>query len=399
MIYFDHSATTPVTDEVKETIKYYLDYFGNPSSHYGIGFEAKKLIENARKQIADSINCGPENIYFTSGGSEGDNWAIKGSLAALDPWIIISTFEHHAVENAVYCAIWSDASRLSNGDQEIVNIAFKERLKLLRPNKQGMIRIDDFKQQMEALDYRPAIVSAMMVNNEIGTIQPIKEMANIVADQALSKWIIFHTDAVQAVGHIPINIKELGVNVLTVSGHKFGTPKGIGFNYIDDQTFFKGNQLIHGGHQEGGLRAGTENLPYIMAVAQAFETANKCIDTEYVRSMRDRLWDLIQTEIPNVKLNGSATHRIDSNLNICIQGIDAQQLVAMMDTMHKVCISTGSACTSGEATPSHVLKAIGLSDEDANSSVRITLGSDNTWEECVQFIKFLKFDVGALREE
>ena len=393
MIYFDHSATTPVTDEVKETIKYYLDFFGNPSSHYGIGFEARKLIEHARKKIADSINCEPENVYFTSGGSEGDNWAVKGSMVALDPWVITTTLEHHAVSYAVDNIIWSDAMSHGGNTEQY----FKERLRLLHPNKQGIVRIDNFAEVVDAMDYRPALVSVMMVNNEIGTIQPIKEISRIIENQALSRWIIFHTDAVQAVGHIALDVQALGVDVLTVSGHKFGTPKGIGFNYINNKLFTN-RQLIHGGAQENGLRAGTENLPYIMAVAQAFEEANNCRQTLYVKKLRDDLWGEIKRVIPDARVNGSMEHRIDSNLNICIPGIGAQELVAMMDSMHDVCISTGSACNSGSAVPSHVLKAIGLSDEDANSSIRITLGPENTWEECEQFAKFLEYDVNILRE-
>lgn len=375
MIYFDHAATTPLTNEVVDIIKDYLDYFGNPSSHYGIGFETKEMITKARKQIADSINCEPENIYFTSGGSEGDNWAIRSIRRpyAKRNRPIISAFEHHAV---------SHAAALMG---EYKNLAVEEN---------GVIDPSYIEERLKTIDHEMyAIMSMMMVNNEIGTIQPIKELAEL----AHSYGYIFHTDAVQAVGHIPLNVKELGVDMLTVSGHKFGAPKGIGFNYIKPLPVIR--PFIMGGAQENGMRAGTENVPYIMAIAQAFETANKCLDVAYVKSTRDLLWDTILQEVRGVLLNGSMENRIDSNLNFCIKGIDAQQLVTMMDSMHEVCISTGSACNSGEATPSHVLKAIGLEDKDANASIRITLGADNTWAECVQFVKYLKYDVSMLREE
>lgn len=374
MIYFDHSATTPVTEEAKETILYYLDYFGNPSSHYGIGFEAKKLINKARKQIADSLGCEPEEIFFTSGGTEGDNWAIRSLRrpGMSRNRAIISSIEHHAVEYA--------ASRLGE-------------YKHLAVEPSGILSPVHFEEVVDAINLNEyGLASIMTVNNEIGTIQPIGQLVKIAHEHGL----YFHTDAVQAVGHIRLNVQNLGVDMLTVSGHKFGTPKGVGFNYIKRGTPVR--PFILGGAQENGMRAGTENVPYIMAVAQAFEAANKTEHTAYIRSTTESLWDLINTDVKGVKLNGSS-YRIDSNLNICINGVDAQQLVSMMDTMHGICISTGSACNSGSPKPSHVLKAIGLSDNDANSSIRITLGAENTWAECVQFVKCLKYDVAALREE
>ena len=375
MIYFDHAATTPITNEVFDVMKNYFDYFGNPSSHYSIGFEAKEMINRARKQIADSINCEPENIYFTSGGSEGDNWAIRSIRRpfAKKNRPIISAFEHHAVSHAA--ALMGEYKSLAVGEGGVIDPSYiEERLKLVDHDLYST-------------------VSMMMVNNEIGTIQPVKELAEL----AHTYGYIFHTDAVQAVGHVHLDVKDLDVDMLTVSGHKFGCPKGIGFNYIKPLPVIR--PFIMGGAQENGMRAGTENVPYIMAIAQAFETANKCLDTAYVKSTRDLLWDTILQEVRGVLLNGSMENRIDSNLNFCIKGVDAQQLVAMMDSLHDVCISTGSACNSGQASPSHVLKAIGLSDEDANSSIRITLGADNTWAECIQFVKYLKYDVAMMREE
>lgn len=375
MIYFDHAATTPITNEVFDVMKNYFDYFGNPSSHYGIGFEAKEMINRARKQIADSINCEPENICFTSGGSEGDNWAIRSIRRpfAKRNRPIISDFEHHAVSYAA--ALMGEYKSLAVGEDGVIDPSYiEERLKLVDHDLYST-------------------VSMMMVNNEIGTIQPVKELAEL----AHTYGYIFHTDAVQAVGHVHLDVKDLDVDMLTVSGHKFGCPKGIGFNYIKPLPAIR--PFIAGGGQENGMRAGTENVPYIMAIAQAFETANKCLDTAYVKSTKDLLWDTILQEVRGVRLNGSMENRIDSNLNFCIKGIDAQQLVAMMDSLHDVCISTGSACNSGQASPSHVLKAIGLSDGDANSSIRITLGADNTWAECIQFVKYLKYDVAMMREE
>lgn len=373
MIYFDHAATTPLTQEVKDVLREYEDYFGNPSSQYSIGFETKEMINRARKQIADSINCDPENIYFTSGGTEGDNWAIRALRRPFKSRNkpIISSIEHHAVTYA--------AAKLAE-------------YKCLNVSEEGIMEPKHLEEVLADTDLQQyGIVSIMMVNNEIGTIQPIKELAKVAHDHNMR----FHTDAVQAVGHVPINVYDLGVNMLTVSGHKFGTPKGIGFNYIMPDIAVQ--PFIVGGSQQDKMRAGTENVPYIMAIAQAFESANKCKNVQYVKELKDYLWSKIRSEVPDALLNGSPIMRIESNINVCFSGADAQQLVAMMDNMHGVCISTGSACNSGEATPSHVLKAIGLSDEDANSSIRITLGPDNNRSECDEFIKYLKYDLAVLR--
>ena len=375
MIYLDHAATTPPTKAALRAAEIGLQVWGNPSSHYDIGFTARRMIDGARKEIAESINCEPEEIYFTSGGSEGDNWIIRKTwnppLPVKKP--VVSAFEHPAILNAA----------IARGNYLSVPV---ERSGIVDPDV-----LDDILDRHKSEPY--GLVSIMTVNNEIGTIQPIKELAQVAHKHGL----LFHTDAVQAVGHVPLDVKELGVDMLTVSGHKFGCPKGIGFNYVrKGMTALK--SFIAGGHQENNMRAGTENTAYIAAIAVAFAEANKCKNVDAVRQMRADLWDSMLIRIPNIDLNGSQRQRIDSNINVCIHGIDAQTLVALLDSQG-ICVSTGSACSSGIPLPSHVLKAIGLSDEDANSSIRITLGPENTMDELDFFVKYLQQDVEALRED
>lgn len=374
MIYLDHAATTPPTQKALHAIEIGLRVWGNPSSHYDIGFLARDTIERARKEIAESINCEPEEIYFTSGGSEGDNWIIRKTWNPPFPVKkpVVSVFEHHAVLNAA----------MARGNYLSVPV---ERSGVVDPDV-----LDDILERHKTEPY--GLVSIMTVNNEIGTIQPIKELAEVAHKHGL----LFHTDAVQAVGHIPLDVKEFGVDMLTVSGHKFGCPKGIGFNYVRKGTTVL-KPFIAGGHQENNMRAGTENTPYIAAIAVAFAEANRCKDVDAIRQMRANLWDSMLVSIPDISLNGSQKQRIDSNINVCIHGVDAQMLVALLDSQG-ICVSTGSACNSGEPQPSHVLKAIGLSDEDANSSIRITLGPENTMDELEFFVKYLQQDVEVLRE-
>jgi cysteine desulfurase len=346
MIYLDHAATTPICDAAKKAIIEHLDDYGNPSSSYEFGHKSLMLIEDARERIAKCINAEPEEIYFTSGGSEADTWALNGRLS------LASSIEHHAI-----CSNFRFRAALDG----IIDFEDMKRIllsnKIYSPNK-----ID--------------VVSCMYVNNEIGTIQPIKEIANI----AHNNGIYFHTDAVQACGHIPIDVKDLNVDMLSASGHKFGAPKGTGFLYVR-----KGgpelDPLIRGGKQERGLRGGTENVLGIIAMAAALEDSVAHMEerNEYIYTLRGKLLHQLLS-MPGVYLNGSLYNRVASNINVRINGVKGQDVIAMADE-YGICISAGSACNEGTATPSHVLKAIGHTDEQALSSVRITLGYENTMDE------------------
>lgn len=345
MIYLDHAATTPICEAAKKVIIEHLDYFGNPSSSYELGYKSRMLIEDARERIAKCINAEPEEIYFTSGGSEADTWALNGKCS------LSSKVEHHAVHSIFRFNV--DA----NGTADLEHINH-----LLKSNQM----------------YSPiqiGAVSCMMVNNEIGTIQPVKQIADITH----SYNTLFHTDAVQAVGHIPVDVKELNCDMLSASGHKFGSPKGIGFLYV--KNGFKLSPFIYGGKQEQGVRGGTENVLGIIAMAAALEdsVANMQARNECIEFLRDTLLTRL-LNIDGVYLNGSLNNRVDSNINIRINGAKGEDVVSMCDE-YGICISAGSACNEGMATPSHVLKAIGLTDEEALSSIRITIGHQNTFEE------------------
>lgn len=341
MIYLDNAATTPICDAAKKAIIEHLDDFGNPSSSYELGHKAKMLIEDARERIAKCINAEPDEIYFTSGGSEANTWALDGQISLLS-----SAIEHHSIRTNY----------------------------TLRVGDNGIISTDALNIYLSQW-YAP-IVSFMFINNEIGTIQPIKELA-----KTAHKYndCLFHTDAVQAVGHIPIDVKDIGCDMLSASGHKFGSPKGVGFLYIKNSI--KKAPLIYGGKQEQGIRGGTENALGIIAMAAALEDSINHMQERngIVKLNRNCLLGRL-LRIDGVHLNGSLKHRVNSNINIRIDGVKGEDVVAMCD-QYGICISAGSACNEGTATPSHVLKAIGLTDEEALSSIRITLGHQNTEEE------------------
>lgn len=339
MIYLDHAATAPICEAAKKAIIEHLDDYGNPSSSYELGHKSLMLIEDARERIAKCINAEPNEIYFTSGGSEANTWALNNEAYSLS-----STIEHHSVHT-------SHKNPVDNHGMVITNI------------------LNHF------IEWRTSPVSFMFVNNEIGTIQPIKELTS----RAHQGGALFHTDAVQAVGHIPIDVKELDVDMLSASGHKFGAPKGIGFLYV--KNGIKMHPLIYGGKQEQGVRGGTENVLGIIAMAAALEDSIVHIKERnaYIKSLRDKLL-LALLSINGVHLNGSLENRVVSNINIRIDGVKGQDVVALAD-QYGICISAGSACNEGNAEPSHVLKAIGLTDEEALSSIRITLGHENTEEE------------------
>ena len=345
MIYLDNAATTPLCEAAKQAIIDNLDNYGNPSSSYEHGHNALMLIEDARARIAKCINAKPNEIYFTSGGSEADTWALNGKCS------LASSIEHHAIRPTFKFKVTSDG------------IADLEDIKrILLSNKiYSPIKIN--------------VVSCMMVNNEIGTIQPIKEIADIAHENG----VLFHTDAVQALGHIPVDVKELNCDMLSASAHKFNGPKGVGFLYVKNGVEI--SSMINGGKQEFGLRGGTENTLGIIAMAAALEdsVANMQMRNGAIKLDRNCLLGAL-LRVDGVHLNGSLKHRINSNINVRIDGISGQDFVAMADEFG-ICCSTGSACNEGIASPSHVLKAIGLTDEEALSSVRLTLGYQNTTEE------------------
>ena len=377
IIYFDHAATTPVKPEVLETmLPFFTEKFGNPSTIYSYGRESKKYIEDARDKVAKALGAQSKEIFFTGSGTEADNWAIKGVAYAnrkKGNHIITSAIEHHAVLHAC-------------------NFLEKEGFEVtyLPVDKDGLI---DPEQVREAIRPETILISIMYANNEIGTIQPISEIGKI----AKEKGIIFHTDAVQAVGSINVNVDDLNVDLLSLSAHKFYGPKGVGALYVRRGT--KITSFIHGGAQERGRRASTENVPGIIGLGKAIELATSNLEenTKYVKRLRDRIIEEVLNTIPYVRLNGHREKRLPGNVNFSFEFIEGESLLLMLD-MRGIAASSGSACTSGSLDPSHVLLAIGLPHEIAHGSLRITLGPDNTDEEIDYFLSILPEIVGRLRE-
>ena len=361
MIYLDHAATAPLCEIAKKAIIEHLDDFGNPSSSHELGRQARVLIEDARERIAKCINAEPEQIFFTSGGSEANTWALNN-------WVTVASgIEHHSITPQYIQCDKNVTGGIINAQQLcFINHRYPKMFEML---------------------------SCMYVNNEIGTIQLIKEMAQI----AHGKNMLFHTDAVQAVGHIPVDIKDLGVDMLSASGHKFGSTKGVGFLYVKRGT--KINKFIQGGKQESNLRGSTENILGIISMAAALEDAVTHMEERnvHVKHLRDIMLDKL-LQIDGAHLNGSLEQRTASNINIRFDGVLGSRLVTMCD-LHGLCISSGSACNEGVPTPSHVLKAIGLSDEEALSSIRITLGHTNTMNEVEQAVNIITKLVERIREE
>lgn len=342
MIYLDHAATTPLCESAKKAIIEHLDNFGNPSSNHELGRQARVLIEDARKRIAKCINAEPEEIYFTSGGSEANTWALSDYIS------VSSNFEHHSVK-ARFKNVWIDDD--------------------------GFVKTEFFSHINHPLSGYFNMESCMMVNNEIGTIQPVKDIANI----AHSKNMVFHTDAVQAVGHIPVDVKDLNCDMLSASAHKFGGIKGCGFLYVKNGVELK--SLINGGKQESSKRGGTENVLGIISMAAALEDSVEHMEerNKHIKYLRDKLLTKL-LQIPGSHLNGSLYNRVPGNINIRFDGVSGSRLVTLC-SLYGVYISAGSACNEGISEPSHVLKSIGLSDEEALNSVRITIGHKNTMEE------------------
>ena len=376
-IYMDNAATTQVYPEVFDAMKpYFTEFYGNPSSIYSFAGNSKKAVEDARKTIADFLGARTEEIYFTGGGRESDNWALKATADAYankGKHIITSKIEHHAILHT--CEYLEkkgfEVTYLDVDENGFVNPADVE--KAIRPDT--------------------ILVSIMTANNEIGTIEPIAEIGKIAKDHG----VLFHTDAVQAFGHIPMNVDEMNIDMLSASGHKINGPKGIGIMYI--RKGVKIGSFVHGGAQERQRRAGTHNVPGIVGIGKAVELArdNMKERMEYETKLRDHLISRVMEEIPYAKLNGDRVKRLPNNVNVCFRFIEGESMLILLD-QNGVCGSSGSACTSGSLDPSHVLLAIGLPHEIAHGSLRLTLSEDITMEQIDYTVDKLKEIVARLRE-
>ena len=372
-IYVDNAATTPVSEEVvKAMMPCFTEFWGNPSSLHADGQNAKAVVDEARDKIANALGCTPAEIYFTSCGSESDNWAIKGAAYAAKGRrkIVTSKIEHHAVLHT--------CKALEKEGFEVVYVGVDEG---------GFIKMDELRR---AVDENTALVAVMLANNEIGTIEPIAEISEI----AHSCGALMFTDAVQAVGNIPVDVKALGVDMLSLSGHKIHTPKGIGALYVKKGIRIK--NLIDGGGQERGKRGGTENVPYICGLGVAVESAvNSLCEMEKVRALREKLIDGL-LKIPYARLNGDRERRLPGNANLSFPYVEGESLLLWLD-MSGISASTGSACSSNSLEASHVLLAIGVDIEDAHGSLRFSLSKDNTEEEVDEIIRVVKESVERLR--
>lgn len=376
MIYLDNAATTKTAPEVVEAmLPYFTENYGNASTIYALGAASKKAINHARKTIADSIGAKPEEIYFTAGGSESDNWALKATAeayASKGKHIITSKIEHHAILHT--------CEYLEKKGFEIT---------YLNVDEYGQVDLEELK---SAIRPDTILISIMFANNEIGTIQPIEEIGAIAKEHG----ILFHTDAVQAYAQLPINVDELHIDMLSASGHKLNGPKGIGFLYI--RTGIKIRSFVHGGAQERSRRAGTENVPGIVGLGAAVERAYRIMEekTKKELALRDYLIGRLEAEIPHCRLNGHRTNRLPNNVNMSFLFIEGESMLIMLD-MKGICASSGSACTSGSLDPSHVLLAIGLKHEEAHGSLRMTLSEENTMEEMDFVVDSIKAIVERLR--
>lgn len=377
LIYLDNAATTAVKPEVFEVMKpYFMENYSNPSSVYSFAGKAKKAVEDAREEIARALNAkAASEVYFTGGGSEADNWAIKGiaeSYKDKGNHIITTKIEHHAVLHTVH---W-----LEKNGYEVTYLDVDE---------DGIISLEELE---GAIRPETILISIMFANNEIGTIEPIKEIGAI----AKKHDVFFHTDAVQAFGHMPIDVQEMNIDLLSASGHKFHGPKGIGFLYISNRVRL--GAFIHGGAQERARRAGTHNVPGIVGMGAATKLALEKMqeNSEKETELRDYLISRIEKEIPYVKVNGHREKRLPNNVNVCFRFIEGESLLIMLD-QKGICASSGSACTSGSLDPSHVLLAIGLIHEIAHGSLRMTLSEDTTKEDLDYVVDNLKVIVERLR--
>lgn len=376
LIYLDNAATTR-TDPgvVQEMLPFFSEYYGNPSSVYEFSSVSKKAVAQARQTIADSVGAKPQEIYFTAGGSESDNWAIKAAAEAYQDkgrHIITSKIEHHAVLHTC---------------QYLEKRGFS--VTYLDVDENGVVKLEELE---KAIRPDTILITIMFANNEIGTLEPIKEISHI----AKKHGILFHTDAVQAYGHVPINVDEYGIDMMSASGHKINGPKGIGFLYI--RTGVKIRSFVHGGAQERKRRAGTENVPGIVGFGKAAQLAMETMDERAKKEtqLRDYLMDRIMAEVPYTRINGHRKMRLPNNCNFAFQFIEGESLLIMLD-MAGICGSSGSACTSGSLDPSHVLLAIGLPHEIAHGSLRLTLSGENTKEEMDYVVGEVKRIVERLR--
>ena len=376
MIYLDNAATTRTAPEVVEAmLPYFTEYYGNAGSIYGLAGESRKALLRARERIAGTLGAEANEIYFTAGGSESDNWALK---AVFEAWqdkgkhIITSRIEHHAVLHT--CEYLEKMGA---------------RVTYLDVDSEGLV---DPGQLERAIRPDTILISVMAANNEVGTIQPVKEIGEIAA----AHGILFHTDAVQAYGHLPLAVQECHIDLLSASAHKFNGPKGAGFLYVGKKAGIR--SFIHGGQQERGRRAGTENVPGIVGMAAAARRAHEHMEerAQKERMLRDYLIGRIEAEILDVSLNGHRTRRLPNNVNISFAGMEGETMLIMLD-MAQICASAGSACTSGAVDPSHVLLAMGLSKERARGSLRLTLSEENTREELDTVVEELSRIVARVR--
>ncbi len=360
MIYLDNAATTRTAPEVVDAMMpYFTEYYGNAGSIYKLGNESRKALMRAREAIAATLGTETNEIFFTAGGTESDNWALKAVYEAYrgkGSHIITSKIEHHAVLHT--------CEYLERMGAEVT---------YLDVDAGGVV---DLEQLRRVIRPDTILISVMYANNEIGTIQPVKEIGEIAA----AHGILFHTDAVQAYGHLPINAGECHVDLLSASGHKFNGPKGTGFLYVSGKAGIR--SFIHGGQQERGRRAGTENVPGIVGLAAAAQRAHRILEEKTAKEteLRDYLIGRIEKEIPGAVLNGHRTRRLPNNVNFSFEGIEGETLLILLD-MADICASSGSACTTGAIDPSHVLLALGMSRERARGALRLTLGEENTKEE------------------
>ncbi|MST74390.1 cysteine desulfurase [Roseburia sp. MUC/MUC-530-WT-4D] len=377
-IYFDHAATTSVLPEVREAMQPYLtEKYGNMSTAYELGEEARSAVSHAREVIAHCIDARPEEIFFTSGGSESDNWAIKsiaGEYKSEGKHIITSAIEHHAVLNS--CAY------LEQLGYEVTYLEVDEK---------GLVSMEELEQ---AITPETTLITVMYGNNEIGTIEPVHEIGRI----ARYRKIPFHTDAVQAVGQIPISVRREPIDLMSASAHKFHGPKGVGFLYVHEGV--KIPSFIHGGAQEKGKRAGTENVPGIVGMAEALRIAVLQMKRNRAREIRLRNYfmDRLLREFEQVRINGHPYQRLPGNINISFGGVDATSLLTLLQE-DGICASAGSACSTGQTRISHVIEAIRVPDEYAVGTIRFTLGRENTRQEVDQTIRSLKKNLTILRED
>lgn len=374
MIYLDNAATTKISDVAIEAMEPYLnDMYGNPSGVYNMGRMVRETVDEARESIAEALNCSSENIFFTSGGTESDNWVLDNAKYNGNH-IITTEIEHHAVLN-----------KCAQMERDRINVTY------LSVDDNGKVS----PMQIETnLNENTSLISVMFANNEIGTIEPVREIGRM----ARRNNVLFHTDAVQAFGHIPIDVEEMNIDMLSASSHKFHGPKGVGFLYVRNPTEM--SPFLYGGGQEKGKRAGTENVAGIAGMSAAVKDAVKNMDFRMKKEikMRNYLMNRILNEIPYARLNGHPSDRLPGNVNFTFAGVDGTSLVVMMDN-DGICISAGSACSSGSDKPSHVISAIGVPEEYAYGTIRITLCSENTMEEINYTIHRLKENIYRLRKK